>query len=443
VRFIYRSSKIFLGLVILFSSAAFGYTPQFADEANSVRLRWKNSTIKIALSNSLTKQNPNIKPGSDVTGAIQKSFETWENAAGVKFQISWTDKQTLSPAGNAGDSVSLVTIAATAENLLFFGYDSYETSARTRTFFNRKGFITEADIVLNPYQQFSTDGSIGTFDLQAVLTHEIGHLLGLDHSFIVGATMNEHQGKNGIYNLPAFNARTLAADDIAGIRALYGAGETDETCCGTINGKLSFFGGKAAKNFQVWAQDTTGRVIAGMTTNADGSFRIESLPAGEYQIYSQKTGEKAGSSFPSRNIGEIEVQNGKAVEFVRKLPAKTGDSNLQYLGFNGQISSLAVGVNGGKSYVLYLGGKNFDLSETEVFFESPYITVTPNTFIKHDYGAEVSVISFEIKVGADAPAGEYGIFMRNRAGFTECLAGSLIIDTFENPWSSSILMGRD
>src|SRR5687767_1374757 len=207
-------------LLMSFTYSSTAYTLQFTDETQSVRLRWSKNVIPIALSSSLTK-NLNIKSESDVLGAIRRSLETWEKVADIKFQIVWTDEQSVSAAGKQGDGISLITIGQTPENLILFGGDTVETAARTRIFFNRRGAITEADIVLNPYSQFSTDGTTGMFDLEATLTHEIGHLLGLEHSAIIGATMYEHQGKNGVYSLPNTIARSLAEDDIAGIRAIY------------------------------------------------------------------------------------------------------------------------------------------------------------------------------------------------------------------------------
>jgi hypothetical protein len=440
----YKSSQFLLIWLLILASTAMAYTPQFIGESSNLRLQWKNSVIRIALSNSLTRQNSNIRPNSDVTGAIQRSLETWEKAADIKFQTVWTDKQSLSPAGNAGDGVSLITIAQTPENLLLFGADAEEVSARTRAFFNRKGFITEADIVLNPYQQFSTDGSFGTFDLEATLTHEIGHLLGLEHSFISGATMNAHQGKNGVYNLPGFAARTLAEADISAARSLYGAKSTTENCCGAINGKLSLFNGKPARDFQVWAEEAeTGRIIAGALTGADGSFRIAGLTAGEYQIYSQRIGEKAENSFATEKLGVVEIQRDKQIDLVKKLQNRAEPFSLQYVGFNAQISELAVPLNSGKSYFIFLGGKNFDADEIDISFSSPFISVTPNTLTKPDYGADLSVVSFEIKIAAKTPSGEYGIFVKNKNGKTESLAGSLIIEDSENLQNGNVLTANE
>ncbi|GAB2280392.1 hypothetical protein Dimus_015026 [Dionaea muscipula] len=52
-------------------------------------------------------------------------------------------------------------------------------------------------------------------DLQAVMTHELGHILGLDHSADVAAVMYPMYDPNHI-------KRRLAQDDIDGIKALYG-----------------------------------------------------------------------------------------------------------------------------------------------------------------------------------------------------------------------------
>ncbi|MBI1850509.1 MAG: matrixin family metalloprotease [Planctomycetes bacterium] len=57
-----------------------------------------------------------------------------------------------------------------------------------------------------------TDGS--GIDVQSVITHEIGHALGMGHSSVNGATM-----------LPAYFGlaeRTIEADDMAGIQSIYG-----------------------------------------------------------------------------------------------------------------------------------------------------------------------------------------------------------------------------
>lgn len=433
----YKILKIFLVLLLLssFSLSTPAYTTQFADEGETKRLHWKNGIIPIALSSSLTKENLNIKADSDVLGAVRRSLETWEQVANIKFEVTAAaDKQSVSPSGKFGDGVSLITIAQTTDNLILFGSDSEAVSARTRIFYNGKGFITEADIVLNPYQRFSTDGSIGTFDLEATLTHEIGHLLGLEHSTIIGATMHAHQGKNGIYNLPGYSSRTLAEDDISGIRALYGAEVSNEECCGTISGKLLTANSKGTKNFQVWAEESeTGRVAAGVVTNAEGSYRIEGLPNGEYTLYVQDFSERKNAA---EEIGKASVAGGKTIYLTSKIKNKAKNFDVQYIGFNGQLSELAVPVNSGNSYLIYVGGKNLDVENIEIGFNSPFFTATPGTITKLDYGLELSVVSFEVKVIPGTPSGEYSFFVKNKDDEKNFVVGGLTVESFVNPWNS-------
>ena len=56
----------------------------------------------------------------------------------------------------------------------------------------------------------------GGIDLQGVACHEYGHALGLGHTNVSGATMYPSISSNGI------PARSIAADDIAGVQFVYG-----------------------------------------------------------------------------------------------------------------------------------------------------------------------------------------------------------------------------
>ena len=430
-------------LLIVFSISASSYAPQYSEEKTNLRLRWKSGTIPISISNSLIKLNPNMKAESDVTGAVRRSLNAWEKASNIKFEEIVSDKQTVSPTGNFGDGVSLITIAQTPENLLLFGKDAEEVSAITRVFFNKKGVITEADIVLNPYQQFSTDGTIGTFDLESTLTHEIGHLLGLEHSSILGATMHESNSRNGVFNLSSFDSRTLSATDISAIWSIYGVKTGEESCCGAISGKLYRADGvKPAKNYQLWAEDyDTGKVVGEFLTNNDGSFHFETLPSGKYRIYAQNHS-KAKFFRTAEEIGIAEVVKGKSVNISKKLEQLPTDFEAQYIGFNGQLSENPITLNGGKSYTIFVGGKNINIKDYKIGFSSPFMTVSPNSRFEHDFGENISVISFEVRINSQISLGEYNIYVESGKGQKSYILGGLTIEEFENPWSNYSLLNN-
>lgn len=429
-------------LLTIFSLSAFAGASRASDENKNARLKWKSGTINIALSPSLSKFMPNIKLGSDVLGAVRRSLATWEKVTNVQFNEVPTDKVSVSPTGNAGDGVSLITIAPTDENVQLFGGDAAEVSAKTRVFSNRKGFITEADIVLNPYVQFSTDGNIGMFDLEATLTHEIGHLLGLEHSSFCGSTMHTHQAKNGIYNLPQTASRTLSDSDIANIRALYGSPFDAENCCGAVKGKLSLPANVAASGFEVWLENSeTGKVQAGTLTNTDGSYSIEGLTAGKYKIFAQDSGEKQKNRkkvYGGDELGEISIENGKTAAFDKEISFKERSFSLKYVGFNGQISNVAVPVNGGKSFLIYIGGEKLNPKDFQIFINSPNFKITPKSVAAQDFGDEVSVLTFEVIARNNLPRGEYTIMVQKTGGEKAFIVGGLTVDEVINPWNTAI-----
>jgi hypothetical protein len=99
--------------------------------------------------------------------------------------------------------------------------------ARTSiTFDPNTGAIFDADIEINSFDnEFTTTDVDATTDLQAVLTHEVGHFLGLDHSTFANATMQAN------YDLSNLGVRTLSSDDVAGICSVYAPLDTADPSC--------------------------------------------------------------------------------------------------------------------------------------------------------------------------------------------------------------------
>lgn len=430
-------------LLIVFSVAGLAYAPQYSEEKNNLKIHWKSGSIPISVSTSLLKSNPNIKAGNDAAVAVRRSLESWQKVSGVKFEENESDKQSVSPTGNFGDGVSLITIAQTPENLSLFASNAEEVSAITRVFFNKKGEISEADIVLNPYQQFSTDGTVGTFDLESTLTHEIGHLLGLEHSLILGATMHESNHRNGVYNLSNYDSRTLSATDISAVRSIYGPEAGEQSCCGEINGKILFADGiKSAKTYQIWVEDyNTGKIFGEFLTKTDGVFHFESLPAGKYRVFAQNLS-KAKTFKSAEEIGVAEVSRGKSVSISKKFEPTANDFEARYVGFNGQLSENSITLNGGKAYTIFVGGKNLNIKDYKVGFSSPLITITPKSMFEHDFGSDISVISFEVRISSKITLGEYNIFVESAKNQKSYILGGLSIEEFENPWSNYSLINN-
>ena len=391
------------------------------------RLRWKGQAVKIAISNSLVRASSNIKADSDVLGALKRSIQAWSSAADIDIQTEFSDRQSVSPAGIAGDGVSLITIAQSPENVLFFANDADSVSAKTRIFYNRRGLITEADIVLNPFQQFSTDGTYGTFDLESTLTHEIGHLLGLRHSAVLGSTMAESFARNGTRGIVDFSPRTLADSDITAIRDIYGPKPGDDECCSVISGKVTVgAAGRAGSGLRVWAEDTeTGRVIAQTDTASDGTYRMGGLVAGNYTLY-WKGQDAAQNSMGS--IGDLRLEKGENRTLNAKAALKAGDPLVQYLGLNGRLADFSVPLSGGRSYTLNVGGRNLDARITKIEFSTAHITALAFPPVIQQFGEDISGLTYFISVDPDIPAGQYTLTLVAENGSKTCLLGGLTVE---------------
>jgi hypothetical protein len=439
------SALTMMVLMLGASLPATAYSLHYHDANGIVARRWLTNPIIVAFSRSLNSPPPNIKAGSDVVGAAQRALKHWAAVANIQFLETSSSAVSISPP-SAGDGVSLITVAT--DNLAAFG--SANSPGRTRVFYDSGGAIVEADIALNPAETFSSDGTAGTYDLESTFTHEVGHLLGLEHSAVIGATMQPRQAKNGVYGLPALTQRALSADDIAGVRSLYGS--SAET--GAISGKILVNRGGAGATantagLMVFAEEFgTGKVVAGAIASAAGDYQLSGLAPGSYRLIAQS----ANGLLAGTDIGPAESEDLANTSLVRTfeisrapLVVKSGvNSNAapvfllptdppatihpRMIGLNAELSTVAVPLETGKTFTIYVGGEGLDqIAEAGISTSSPQIKIIPKTLTSEEFGTDYPVISFQVTVGADAAAGDYSIRLQSASGELSYLAGAITI----------------
>ena len=231
-------------------------------------LNWSSNTISY---NIHTAGSDDISDNSHIP-AIEHAFQSWSDVSGSNINLV---RGADTASGSTGGSGHTITFDETNSSG-FFPSGSGIVAITPINYMLADGRITDADILFNGNQfSFSTDQTPGTFDVQDILAHEVGHFIGLDHSPVVSGTMWPYVSQTQWLH------RSLSQDDEAGaIAVATGSGQTKVT--GTIRKPGSTSGLAGAI---VSASLTDGRFIASTTTNSNGNFTLRGMPAGDYYIH--------------------------------------------------------------------------------------------------------------------------------------------------------------
>ncbi|MBX2800231.1 MAG: matrixin family metalloprotease [Myxococcales bacterium] len=152
---------------------------------------------------------PNL---GELASAIHESFDVWADVPDAFIDVY------------ARDTTATPEVSLDDAHVVFFEHDwpiDDIALAVATTWADEQGNILSFDIRINGTVPWSTVGDSDAYDLQAAVTHEVGHVLGLEHSAVVDANMYATHGLGDDWR------RDLHDDDAAAVQFVYGDGPTD------------------------------------------------------------------------------------------------------------------------------------------------------------------------------------------------------------------------
>jgi uncharacterized protein (TIGR03437 family) len=266
-------------LLVLAASTLAAYFPTPIDAP--ARHRTNFSSIAFLVNQNIAAGLLNADGKVWITGdsapmdAVNAATAAWNAVSSSAARFA--SVQTTSLNEQTGDGNSVIT----------FNDDPYSRAfsagilALTVTSSFTDGTIVDSDILFNPAIQFSTTQAPGTYDIQGILTHELGHALGANHSNILSAAMYFATGTQDIHQ------RSIAPDDAALVSTLYPAANGNGY--GTITGTATISGSPLFGGALTAIDPFTGVTIGGLTSVTDGTYSLQ-LPPGNYFLYVEPAG---------------------------------------------------------------------------------------------------------------------------------------------------------
>jgi len=209
----------------------------------------------------------------DVFSLLSQSVQEWNNNSALKISVITTND------GNKNNRNDLYF----SKNSLYF--NSSSVLGVTQVVFKEKtGEILEADIIINDNVGYNLS-LLSDLYLGNIVTHEIGHFLGLGHSQVKNSTM---------FHSVSLGQSILAEDDKSAVFTHYPVGIK-----GTITGQI-IGGGKKIGIFGAHVQaisTLTGKIEGATLSEETGKFSIRGLPLDDtFYIYVEPSEKK--SSLP-------------------------------------------------------------------------------------------------------------------------------------------------
>ncbi|MFL5270916.1 MAG: hypothetical protein ACJ79E_02455 [Anaeromyxobacteraceae bacterium] len=242
-------------------------------------LRWKARSLSFAVNGAGANERPGGCPSDAAVAAVERAFSAWPQTAHACTDVAFTPAQTTTSRKALRDGQNVVLFrnrscgslvppitpdhpchAPDAAEDCSSAFDCWDETVEdviattSVSYVAGTGEILEADMEINAMDSAGTSGFLMTCsdtapatDIQNVVTHEAGHLLGLAHACedstmhpaAVDFTLAGCPGNTNPTMFPSsppgeLSKRSLEPDDVAGVCFLYPRGEAAPECVGVV-----------------------------------------------------------------------------------------------------------------------------------------------------------------------------------------------------------------
>lgn len=277
----YRFSTLVLWCALLLPLSSFGYTLSSSPQGQKIKWHAGQKFFLAGNPNNQSKLSPD-----QLWIAAVRGLQQWKQATSSVFNFEYWqgNNSQVFETEVSPDGLSVIFFASAGSVSMDPNVIGY-----TQNWYNSQtGELLEADIVLNDINfnltnnpqdtssQINSSSSRPSVYLNNIVTHELGHAIGLSHSSDINSSMLYVEFRE---------QSTLGCDDWAAARDLYSSHSGGNSNTGSLSGIVVTPAGEPAAGVLVTAiSRSRGIPLATVHTHSNGSFEFGALEPGNYGL---------------------------------------------------------------------------------------------------------------------------------------------------------------